>query len=71
MVYLDGALTKVPVTLQNCTSLVVSSFHVNWDENSDLKYSEVFSIQKNGRKVSATALNISILQMGKPVKTEV
>lgn len=29
MVYLDGALTMVPVTLENCTSLVVSSFHIN------------------------------------------
>lgn len=71
MLCLDGALTKVSVMLQKGTSLILSSFHNNWDESSGLKYSEVFSIQKNGWKVSAPALNISILKIGKPVKTEV
>lgn len=57
--------------LQKSTAMVLSWSHIHWENSSDLKYFKVFSIQKNGWKISGATLNTSILQMGKHVKTGV
>lgn len=51
--------------------MVSSWSHIHSENSSDLKYAKVFSIQRNGWKISEATLNISILQMGEHVKTGV
>ena len=71
MICPDGALTKISVMFQKSALMVLSSSHINRDDSGGIKWSWVLLHPDVWKQISAPALHISILQMGKPVKIEV